>query len=164
MGFTVILGAGLAGLSTAYHLEGNCSIYEKESRVGGLCKSITRDGFTFDYTGHLLHTNDEYIDSIIKKLLKDNICTHNRNAWIYSKGVFTRYPFQTNLYGLPVEVAKECLLGLIKAKYEHKDDPVTDFESWIYRDVGEGIARHNPVDFFNGLPGKPGHLPVGPTP
>jgi len=139
---TVVLGAGLAGLSTAYHLKGNYSIYEQDSSVGGLCKSINRDGFTFDYTGHLLHTDNEYVDCLIRRLLNGNISTHNRNAWIYSKGVFTRYPFQTNLYGLPPEVVKECLLGLVKAQYEPKDEPVTNFEDWIYRNFGEGIARH----------------------
>ena len=48
-----IIGAGLAGLSTAYHLKKDYSIYEQEHEVGGLCKSYTIDGFTFDYTGHL---------------------------------------------------------------------------------------------------------------
>ncbi len=139
---TVILGAGPAGLSTAYHLKGNYSIYEQDSRVGGLCKSIHKDGFTFDTALHVLHIGNEYIESLFTKLLKDDITTHARNAWIYSKGVFTRYPFQTNLYGLPLEVVKECILGLIKAKYEFKNNTVCDFESWIYKNVGEGTARH----------------------
>ena len=35
----VILGAGLAGLSAAFHLKENYEIFEKSDRVGGLCKS-----------------------------------------------------------------------------------------------------------------------------
>ena len=62
----VIAGAGLTGLSTAYHLEKNkfddFEIYEKENEVGGLCRSVKQDGFTFDYTGHLLHINDIYFE------------------------------------------------------------------------------------------------------
>ena len=42
----VILGAGLAGLSTAYHLKKDYEIYEKEGEVGGLCRSKNIDGFT----------------------------------------------------------------------------------------------------------------------
>ena len=42
----VILGAGLSGLSAAYHLRDDYQIFEKESEVGGLCRSIFIDGFT----------------------------------------------------------------------------------------------------------------------
>ncbi|MFA5351248.1 MAG: FAD-dependent oxidoreductase, partial [Candidatus Omnitrophota bacterium] len=38
----VILGAGLAGLSAAWHLQKKkieCSVFEKEPAVGGLCRS-----------------------------------------------------------------------------------------------------------------------------
>jgi UDP-galactopyranose mutase len=143
----IVLGAGLAGLSTAYHLKGNGSIYEQDSRVGGLCKSIQKDGFTFDYTGHLLHTNDEYIGTLINQLLGDNLNSFNRSAWIYSNGVYTIYPFQTNLYGLPLKVVKECLLGLIKAKYESRNIAVNNYENWIYKNFGEGIARHFMISY-----------------
>ena len=56
----VILGAGLTGISAAYHLEQagflNYKIFEKGSRPGGLLQSVQQDGFTFDYTGHLRGT------------------------------------------------------------------------------------------------------------
>ncbi|MFH1288587.1 MAG: NAD(P)-binding protein [bacterium] len=50
----IILGAGLTGLSAAYHLNTNYHIFEKEDEVGGLCRSHIVNGFSFDYTGHLL--------------------------------------------------------------------------------------------------------------
>ncbi|MGH7165590.1 MAG: NAD(P)-binding protein, partial [Nitrospiraceae bacterium] len=50
----VIVGAGLAGLSAAFHLKGvPYRLFEKEHEVGGLCRSYQLDGFTFDITGHL---------------------------------------------------------------------------------------------------------------
>ena len=52
----VILGGGLAGLSAAWHLQKKGSeslVFEKESEVGGLCRSKTKGGFNFDYDGHL---------------------------------------------------------------------------------------------------------------
>ena len=45
----LILGAGLAGLSAAWHLQRkgiDCCIFEKESEVGGLCRSKKINGFT----------------------------------------------------------------------------------------------------------------------
>ncbi len=50
-------------------------------------------------------------------LLGDNVHWQDREAWIYSKNVYTRYPFQGALYGLPPEVIKECLVGAIEARF-----------------------------------------------
>lgn len=138
----IILGAGLAGLSTAYHLKKDYEIFEKNDRAGGLCRSEKEKGFTFDYTGHLLHLKNSYTQKLIKKLLQNNLNLCKRNAWIYSKGAYTKYPFQANTYGSPKKVIKECLLGLIKAKYETKRRKVKTFEDFIYKTFGRGIARH----------------------
>ena len=45
-----------------------------------------------------------------------------RRARIFSHGVLTRYPYQANLHGLPPEVIKECLLGVIEAKLRGDGD------------------------------------------
>jgi protoporphyrinogen oxidase len=48
----VIVGAGPAGLSTAWFLSKNgyhnVTVLEKLGRVGGLCKSLTVDGMSYD--------------------------------------------------------------------------------------------------------------------
>jgi len=149
---TIILGAGLAGLSTAYHLRQGYSLLEKENSPGGMARTIDKDGYIFDYDGHLLHFKNEYTFSLVKELLKGNLAPHKRNSWIYSKGSYTRYPFQANFYGLPKSVVKECLLGLIKTRIpgisssplgrEDKDTSDRNFENWIRRTFGPGIAEH----------------------
>ena len=50
-------------------------------------------------------------------LLGENVHWQDREAWVYSKNVYTRYPFQGALYGLPPEVAKECIIGAIEARF-----------------------------------------------
>lgn len=149
----LIIGAGLAGLSTAYHL-GNedYQIYEKEGEVGGLCRSFKQDGFTFDYTGHLLHLQHDYTKKLLEKLLPNRLTSHFRRASVYSKRVFTPYPFQANMYGLPKEVIKECIIGFIEAKEardllqkessEIQSDLEISFKDWIVYTFGGGIAKH----------------------
>ena len=44
----LILGGGLAGLSTAFHLRRPWLLVEKESRVGGLVRTERVNGFTID--------------------------------------------------------------------------------------------------------------------
>ncbi|MDI1310345.1 MAG: NAD(P)-binding protein [Methylotenera sp.] len=113
----VIIGAGPTGLSAAYHLGKDTVLLDKNSHVGGWCRSIEDKGFTFDYAGHIMFSNDEYVLQLYKTLLGDNIHWQNREAWVYSKGVHTRYPFQGALYGLPPEVIKECIVGAVEARY-----------------------------------------------
>ncbi|MDB5743182.1 MAG: glycosyl transferase group 1 [Polaromonas sp.] len=114
---TVVIGAGPTGLAAAYHLGEGSLLIEKGSTVGGWCRSIVDNGFTFDYAGHIMFSNDAYVLELYKTLLGDNVHWQNREAWIYSKEVYTRYPFQGALYGLPPEVLKECLIGAIEARF-----------------------------------------------
>lgn len=107
----LIVGAGLAGLSAAYHLRGMpYKILEREREVGGLCRSYIKDGFTFDYTGHLLHFRQTAIKALVERLLPGRLQRHARKSYVYSHDTYTEYPFQVNTHGLPPEVVRECLL------------------------------------------------------
>ena len=114
---TVVIGAGPTGLAASYHLGKGSLLLEKGDSVGGWCRSIVDNGFTFDYAGHIMFSNDAYVLDLYDKLLGKNVHWQNREAWIYSKQVYTRYPFQGALYGLPPEVLKECLIGAIEARF-----------------------------------------------
>ncbi len=105
------------GLSAAYHLGEDALLIEQNDRVGGWCRSIEVDGFTFDYAGHIMFSNEHYVHQLYQMLLGDNVHWQDREAWIFSKGVYTRYPFQGALYGLPPQVIKECLVGAIEARF-----------------------------------------------
>ena len=112
-----IIGAGPTGLSAAYHLGEDAALIDQNERVGGWCRSVYQDGFTFDYAGHIMFSNDRYVHEMYQILLGDNVHWQDREAWIWSKGVYTRYPFQGALYGLPPEVIKECIVGAIESRY-----------------------------------------------
>jgi protoporphyrinogen oxidase len=143
----LILGGGLAGLSTAHHL-GEAGVrsrlvVEAKPRVGGTAGSETHGGFTFDYTGHLLHLHDAYGQAFILDLLKENVAAHERRAWIYSRGVHTRYPFQANTRGLPRAVVADCVAGLLETVHRPRAlGPSPDFLSWSRATFGDGITRH----------------------
>jgi protoporphyrinogen oxidase len=142
---TLILGAGLSGLSCAYHLKdpARYRLIEKEAAVGGLARTRSRPhGFLCDGTGHWLHLRQDYTKSLVDRLLGDNLAPRARRARIYSKGVFTLYPFQANTYGLPKEVIAECLTGIIRARYEEKLPEPKNYKEWIRKEFGEGISKH----------------------
>jgi protoporphyrinogen oxidase len=147
----VIVGAGLAGLSTAYHLSGiSYRLYERELEVGGLCRSYRKDGFTFDYTGHLLHFRQPDIKALVERLLAGKLETHRRKSFIYSHRTYTEYPFQVNTHGLPPEVVRECLMGFIATLTAPAPAAASNnrsFKQWILDNLGEGMARHFMVPF-----------------
>lgn len=120
----LILGAGPTGLSASYHYGKGSVLVEREQTVGGWCRSLDDHGFRFDHAGHIMFSNDPDVLQLYVTLLGDNLHWQNREAWIYSKGVHTRYPFQGALYGLPPTVLKECLVGAIEARFGKLDAPV----------------------------------------
>jgi protoporphyrinogen oxidase/glycosyltransferase involved in cell wall biosynthesis len=174
----LILGAGPTGLSAAYHYGAGCTVLEREAKVGGWCRSIEDTGFTFDHAGHIMFSDDPYVQDLYRLLLGDNVHWQEREAWIHSKGVYTRYPFQGALHGLPPEVLRECLIGAIEARFgtlaRNADAPDGDgadvkdccadatgvasresapadrpqnFEEFIYRTWGAGVAKHFAIPY-----------------
>lgn len=141
----VILGAGLAGLSTSLHLPAGADVelHEREDEPGGVARSRRVGGFTFDYTGHLLHLRDEGIRALVDRLCPDAFRKCERRAFIHSHGAHVPFPFQANLHGLPPEVVAECLIGFVNALMSpEKPEDAPDFETWCRRCFGEGISRH----------------------
>ena len=141
----VIIGAGPTGLSAAYHLGKAAVLLDKNERVGGWCRSIVDNGFTFDFAGHIMFSNDKYVHELYAMLLGDNVHWQDREAWVYSKNVYTRYPFQGALYGLPPEVIKECLLGAIEARFGalHPETPIAANGAAPVKANGNGNGRAN---------------------
>ncbi len=145
MAKVVIIGAGLTGISTAYYLEKHnffdYIMVEKDDSIGGLCRSIYHDGFTFDYTGHLLHASDPGFQQLIRDVVGiDTLNSILRRSYIYSHESYTKYPFQVNLFGLPSEVIAECIEGFVKRKKSKKR--IQAFYDFVLENFGKGLAKH----------------------
>jgi protoporphyrinogen oxidase len=143
----VILGGGLTGISTAVHLRSPWVLFEREDRLGGHARTDEHDGYRFDKTGHWLHLRDAGVKQMVEEILPGQMAAIARRAKIFSHGALTRFPFQANLYGLPPEVVKECLLGVIEAKVAGAgrgaggDEP-RNFEEYCLQHFGAGISKH----------------------
>ena len=114
---TAIIGAGPSGLSAAYHLGHDAVLLERNSMVGGWCRSIREKGFTFDHAGHVMFSDDPYVLELYDLLLGSNVHWQEREAWVYSNNVHTPYPFQGALHGLTPDVIRECIMGAVEARF-----------------------------------------------
>lgn len=153
----VVLGAGLTGLSAAREL-GRAGIgvrvLERASRVGGHAVTDEDRGFRFDRTGHLLHLRDPEVRADVLGWLGDDTLTVARRSFVYSHGVYTRYPFQANTFGLPPSVAYECVMGFLAAR-ERPHPPARDFRDHCLQVFGAGISEHFMLPYNEKLWGVP---------
>ena len=51
----LIIGAGISGLTFAANCKEDYLIVEKESSVGGLCRTFYEGDFIWDFAGHFFH-------------------------------------------------------------------------------------------------------------
>jgi len=146
---TVVLGAGISGLSAAYALEQisphRCSLYEQASTVGGLCRTQKVDGFQFDIVSHVLHFRSEETKNLVENVVGEELVRQERSAWIYFQQTYVPYPFQTHLNALPSGAKIDCLRGYLKAWTKRQFAGVPEpgnFDEWVEQYFGGGIAQH----------------------
>ncbi len=143
-----ILGGGLTGVTLARLLREKgheVIVLEKEPKIGGLCRSEKRNGFTFDCGGsHIIFSRDTDVLSFMQNVLEKNREFRNRNTKIFYKGQYIKYPFENGLSALPKEDLFFCINEYIKnlvavEKGEVKEP--ANFKDWIYYTFGKGIAE-----------------------
>lgn len=162
MAHTVVLGAGIGGLTAALslsRLQGETySVYEGESAPGGLCRTLAQEGFTFDLVAHVLHFHTPEAEQLVHSLMDGNLQKKERNAWIYFRKRYIPYPFQAHLGFLPIFEGGRCLVGFFRSWLSRKrNGPIQpeNFGEWIQHQFGSGIARYFMIPYNTKLWGLP---------
>ena len=149
-----ILGAGVSGLALARFLiergfpANDLHLFESGPVVGGLCRSKTVDGFTYDVSGgHILFSKDADAMQWMKDRAggDDAFVQRDRNTKIRFDDRWVHYPFENGLGDLPDGPKFDCLKGYVEAWHRRQVDQSaapTDFKTWIQWRFGDGIARH----------------------
>jgi protoporphyrinogen oxidase len=140
---TLIVGAGLAGMSTALHLDGADSvILEAAPHAGGLCTTRRVDDYGFDATGHWLHMRDAEVRGRLAAAVP--MMEVERRSKIFAHDRLVAYPYQSNLKDVPHDIRVECLMGAIEAHVRRSTGAPEPrgFADYVLHHFGEGIARH----------------------
>ncbi|MEO8432818.1 MAG: FAD-dependent oxidoreductase [Acidobacteriota bacterium] len=134
----VILGAGPAGIAAAVALGPAAILLDAREDVGGLSGTFERSGATFDVGGHSFHTPHPAVRDLVFGSL--DMFEQRREARCLVGDALIRYPFQKHFRELGnAGLTAECERGLREAD---GGEGARDYESYLVRRFGMGIARH----------------------
>lgn len=134
----LIIGAGISGLTLANYLD-DYIIVEKESEVGGYCKTHYVKDYVWDYAGHFFHfKTEEFKRKFIDYLNIDDFVTQNKHTYIYFDDALIDYPFQTNIHELSKEKFIDCLYDLFNKEEKENYD---NFLDMLYGKFGKSITE-----------------------
>ncbi|MHC4262939.1 MAG: FAD-dependent oxidoreductase [Planctomycetota bacterium] len=142
----VVLGAGLAGLSTAYELSKagvRCTVVERDDFAGGMACSWEKNGFWLDHGPHRFHSRDEELIQHIYEVLDNEVVIRDRMSRIYMQGKFFDYPLKAMnvLKSLPPHILVRAIWDYlyIRAKQVVKPIPDDNFENWVLKRFGRTL-------------------------
>ena len=132
----VVLGAGIAGISTAYHAQRlglSAVVYEAKSRAGGLLDNFTINGFRFDNAVHLSFATEPEVREIFDRT---PYFSHPAISWCWEDNAWIKHPVQNNMFPLSVEERVELIASLV----ERPNLEITNYRDWLIYQYGESIA------------------------
>lgn len=142
----IILGAGISGISAAYHLKEagfDSIIYEKANSWGGLCDNFVIDGFRFDTFIHLSFTEERYVRDLFAESVQSQV--HIPHPLNYYKGHWLKHPVQNNLFHLDIEEKIKIIVDFINRVDTSSEDIIDNYEEWLLVQFGNYFAENFPL-------------------
>jgi protoporphyrinogen oxidase len=141
--FTV-LGAGLAGISAAYHLGHHlCVIFEKKNHPFGHIYSEEVNGFTWDEGPHVSFTKNEYVKNLFKESTSGDFIEKDVQPVNYFHGYWIEHPVQSNLYAVPEPLRTDCLNDLLSSRETLPDNyHPCNYRQWLEAAFGQSLTNH----------------------
>jgi protoporphyrinogen oxidase len=138
-----VLGAGPAGLTAAYRLVQRglpVVVFEADDQVGGLARTVCRDGYRFDLGGHRFFTKSAEVEALWEELLGPELLVRPRLSRIYWRGRFVEYPLR------PADVlAKVGPLELVRSLGSYararlrRPGAEESYEEWVSSRFGQRL-------------------------
>jgi len=140
----LVLGAGVAGLSAAWHARGaGCEavVLEARERWGGLLDHFEIDSFRFDRGVHFAFKGAAAYNELLRQTEQ---IIHHPEPYNYEAGRWLKHPVQNNLFPLPIDEKIAAIKSFID-RPAPKPDP--DYRQWLIEQYGEVIAFRYPARY-----------------
>jgi protoporphyrinogen oxidase len=142
----VIAGAGPGGLTAAYQLTkrgGHPVVLECDAVVGGISRTVVRDGYRFDLGGHRFFTKVPEVEALWHEILPEgDFLLRPRMSRIFYKGKYYDYPLKAMnaLRNLGPWEAILCGFSYIWARI-HPPKDESNYENWLVARFGWRLYR-----------------------
>ena len=142
----VVIGAGPAGLTAGLRLRQAgvaTTVVEASDSVGGISRTVERDGWRFDLGGHRFFTKVPEVEAFWHEVLPDeDFLMRPRLSRILYRGKLFDYPLKpfNALFGLGVLEAVRCVLSYMWVRI-HPPKDQGDFEGWVAARFGWRLYR-----------------------
>lgn len=141
----VVIGAGPAGLTAAYHLVKHGIkpiVLEQSDTVGGISRTEKYKGYHFDIGGHRFFTKVQEVQDLWYEVLEQDFIKTPRMSRIYYQGKFFQYPLSAfdTLQKLGISESFLIIWSYLQAKRQPL--PVEDnLEQWVTNRFGERLYK-----------------------
>ncbi|HKE19662.1 MAG TPA: FAD-dependent oxidoreductase [Kofleriaceae bacterium] len=148
----LVVGAGVSGLSFANWLRAEAAargrpepellVLEAEAEPGGYCRSVHRDGFVWDYSGHFFHFRHPDIEAWLRARMPGaDIREVAKRSFIRYRGRDIDFPFQKNIHQLEQADFIDCLHGLYFRGEGAGPGAPGSFKQMLEQRFGAGICE-----------------------
>ncbi len=139
----LIIGAGMTGLAFANFIDDDdFLVVEREDEIGGWCRTIRRDGFVWDYSGHFFHFKHPDVEAYLRERMDETrIVTVEKNSLIYLDGHLIDFPFQKNIHQLPRERFIDALYDLYFRDEYSQQAAAQSFKAMLFEKFGRTISE-----------------------
>ncbi len=143
----LVIGGGPAGLTAAHQLAeagDPVVVVEEDSVVGGISRTVVRDGWRFDIGGHRFFTKVRPVEEFWHKVLPpEDFLLRPRMSRIFYGGKFYDYPIKLGnaLSNLGLIEAIRCGLSFLWVRLRPPKD-VTTLEGYIVSNYGWRLYEH----------------------
>jgi|GEM_PF-25945 len=141
-----IIGAGPAGLTAAWDLAARAHpaiVFESDQVVGGISRTVVRNGWRFDIGGHRFFTKVEVVEQRWHEILGDDeLLIRPRTSRIFYRGRYFDYPLKVGnaLRGLGLFEATRCVWSYLVAQVRPPKDQTT-FDGWVSARFGRRLYQ-----------------------
>jgi protoporphyrinogen oxidase len=139
----LVVGAGVSGLAFANFIDSDAyHIIEADSEIGGYCKTVKKDGFVWDYSGHFFHFKNPDLERyLLDRMPGEEVRVVQKDSRVrYGEG-WVDFPFQKNIHQLPQEEFIECMYDLFFREEAYGTGAPSNFQEMLYRKFGRAIAE-----------------------
>ncbi len=156
-----IIGAGPAGLTAAYELVkrgDKVIVFEADHVVGGISRTVERDGWRFDIGGHRFFTKVQPVEDLWHEILPDeDFLLRPRMSRIFYDGKYYDYPLKASnaLRNMGILEAIRSVLSYFWAQVRPPKDQ-SNYENWLVARFGWRLYRR----FFKTYTEKVWGVPV----